>query len=211
MKQNLHMKILAISLMRLNEDISDPLMLVQATKLDDYGFFQRPTIKEGITFLSKTIVARTPPGSRQSVQSEGDTFVHVYFRADGLVGCVTCDTEYPQRVAYTLLSKVLEDFDMAFPQGTKKYWKGIKVADAINWPPLEKMILDYQDPANADQMTRIQRNLDDTREVLHNTIDNVLQRGEKLEDLVEKSGELSAQSKLFYKQAKRANSCCVVL
>ena len=40
---------------------------------------------------------------------------------------------------------------------------------------------------------------------------SVLQRGEKLEDLVERSGELSAQSKLFYKQAKRANSCCVVI
>ena len=39
----------------------------------------------------------------------------------------------------------------------------------------------------------------------------LLQRGEKLEDLVERSGELSAQSKLFYKQAKRANSCCVVI
>ena len=44
------MKILAISIMRLNEDITDPLMLVQAAKLDDFGFFQRSTIKEGITF-----------------------------------------------------------------------------------------------------------------------------------------------------------------
>ena len=69
--------------------------------------------------------------------------MHVYFRADGLVGCVTCDTEYPQRVAYTLLSKVLEDFDMAFPSGTKKY--GVcKVPEALSWPPLDQMILDYQ-------------------------------------------------------------------
>ncbi len=39
----------------------------------------------------------------------------------------------------------------------------------------------------------------------------VLNRGEKLEDLVERSGELSAQSKLFYKQAKKANGCCAVV
>ena len=57
----------------------------------------------------------------------------------------------------------------------------------------------------------IQKNLDETRDVLHGTIESVLQRGEKLEDLVERSGELSAQSKLFYKQAKRANSCCAVV
>jgi synaptobrevin family protein YKT6 len=30
---------------------------------------------------------------------------------------------------------------------------------------------------------RIQKNLDETRDVLHNTIDQVLERGEKLEDL----------------------------
>ena len=76
---------------------------------------------------------------------------------------------------------------------------------------MEANLAKYQDPANADQILRIQRNLDETRDVLHNTIDTVLQRGEKLEDLVDRSTELSAQSKMFYKQAKRANSCCAVV
>lgn len=43
------------------------------------------------------------------------------------------------------------------------------------------------------------------------TIDNVLERGEKLDDLVSKSQDLSSQSKVFYKQAKKTNSCCVVM
>jgi len=204
------MKILGISVLRFNDDLKEALMLVQATKLDDFGFFQRGSVKEMITFFAKTITARTPLGSRQSVQNE-DYYVHVYYRADGLCGCVTCDAEYPQRVAYSLLAKVLDEFDAAFPQGTKKYWRGIQLAEAITWPPLDAMILKYQDPAEADQIVKIQKNLDETRDVLHNTIDSVLQRGEKLEDLVERSGELSTQSKMFYKQAKRANSCCVVL
>ena len=38
----------------------------------------------------------------------------------------------------------------------------------------------------------------------------VLERGEKLDNLVERSDELSKQSKLFYKQARKTNSCCVV-
>lgn len=75
---------------------------------------------------------------------------------------------------------------------------------------MDEAIIKYQDPAAADQIMRIQRNLDETREVLHNTIDSVLQREEKLEDLVDRSAELSGQSKLFYKNAKRANSCCAV-
>ena len=132
-------------------------------------------------------------------------------RSDGLCGCVTCDSEYPARVAFTLLSKILEDFDTNHAAGTAKSWVGVKEDDCIIYPALDAAIEKYQNPAEADQITRIQQNLDDTKEVLHNTIDSVLQRGEKLEDLVERSGELSAQSKLFYKQAKRANSCCAVI
>lgn len=37
----------------------------------------------------------------------------------------------------------------------------------------------------------------------HNTIDSVLQRGEDLDKLVEKSGSLSQQSKMFYKSARK--------
>lgn len=45
----------------------------------------------------------------------------------------------------------------------------------------------------------------------HKTIDSVLQRGEDLDKLVEKSGTLSEQSKMFYKTAKKQNSCCIVM
>lgn len=132
--------------------------------------------------------------------------MHVFMRTDGLCATATCDSEYPPRVAFSLLSKIMEEFDAAVPT-----WKTEKRNEAVVWPQLEVLLAKYQDPASADQIMKIQKNLDETRDVLHSTIDSVLQRGEKLEDLVERSGELSAQSKLFYKQAKRANSCCVVI
>jgi synaptobrevin family protein YKT6 len=127
-------------------------------------------------------------------------------RTDGLCGCITSDAEYPARVAYSLLTKLLEDF-IAF----KPSWRTETSPAPTVWPQLEQDVVKYQDPASADQIMKIQKNLDETRDILHNTIDNVLARGERLEDLVERSGELSAQSKLFYKEAKRANSCCAVV
>jgi synaptobrevin family protein YKT6 len=39
--------------------------------------------------------------------------------------------------------------------------------------------------------------------VQHKTIESVLERGEKLDNLVERSNALSAQSKMFYKTAKK--------
>ena len=40
----------------------------------------------------------------------------------------------------------------------------------------------------------------------HKTIESVLQRGEKINDLVDRSQALSAQSKMFYKTAKKVRA-----
>ena len=57
---------------------------------------------------------------------------------------------------------------------------------------------------------KVQTELEETKVVLHKAIDSVLQRGERLDDLVEKSDQLSSSSKMFYKQARKTNSCCNV-
>ena len=68
-----------------------------------------------------------------------------------------------------------------------------------------------QDPAQADKLTKIQRDLDETKVVLHKTIESMLERGEKLDTLVDKSSDLSMASQMFYKQARKTNSCCKMM
>jgi len=58
---------------------------------------------------------------------------------------------------------------------------------------------------------KVQQELDETKVILHKTMDSLLQRGEKLDDLVTKSDMLSAQSKMFYKTSKKTNSCCYLM
>lgn len=76
---------------------------------------------------------------------------------------------------------------------------------------LDTYISKYQDPSQADAIMKVQQELDETKIVLHKTIENVLQRGEKLDNLVDKSESLTASSKMFYKQAKKSNSCCIIM
>ena len=49
-------------------------------------------------------------------------------RTDGLCACATCDSEYPPRVAFSLLGKLLEDFDSQMPS-----WKTEKRNEAIGF------------------------------------------------------------------------------
>lgn len=154
-------------------------------------------------FASKTIVERTQLATRQSVKQ--DVYMcHVYVRGDSLGAVLIADHEYPQRVAHTLITKVLEDFALKVPA---ELWASGSDS-SINFQTLSAYLAKYQDPREGDALTRIQDDLDETTIILKNTIEAVLERGEKLDDLVVKSEQLSYQSKAFYKTAKKTNSCC---
>mmetsp|Transcript_16978 Transcript_16978/g.38199 ORF Transcript_16978/g.38199 Transcript_16978/m.38199 type:complete len:201 (-) Transcript_16978:318-920(-) len=199
------MKVVSISVLRFSPGMADPLQLCMATDLSSFGFFQRQGLNEMLTFFSQTFVKRTQSGQRQSVKHES-YIVHCYLRPDGLAGCVTTDEEYPARVAFVMLSQALDEFQTDV--GVR--WKDATQPDSISFPKLEEYLQKYQDPTSADKITKIQKDLDETTEILHKTIDSVLERGVKLDDLVDRSNVLSSQSKMFYKQAKKTNSCCII-
>lgn len=172
-------------------------------ELTSFNYFQRGSVQEFMAFVSKTIVERTHAPSRQSVK-EGEYMCHVYVRGDNLAGVLISDYEYPTRVAHTMITKVLDEFAVKNPPAV---WPSGTEA-TIDFPQLNVYLAKYQNPSEADAMTKIQEELDETKIILHNTIEAVLERGEKLDDLVAKSEGLSIQSKAFYKTARKTNSCC---
>ncbi|THH01630.1 hypothetical protein EW026_g1110 [Hermanssonia centrifuga] len=181
-------------------------ILSSASDLSSFSFYQRGSVGEFLTFFSKTISERTPQGERQSVQENNYT-AHVYNRggAEQLAAVIITDQEYPVRPAFSLLTKMLDDFTTKIPQTS------FSNPTAINFPEINTYLQKYQDPRQADAIMRVQQELDETKIVLHKTIESVLERGEKLNDLVDRSNALSAQSKMFYKTAKKQNSCCVIM
>uniref|UniRef100_A0A8B9QRT9 YKT6 v-SNARE homolog n=1 Tax=Apteryx owenii TaxID=8824 RepID=A0A8B9QRT9_APTOW len=174
-------------------------LLKAAYDVSTFNFFQRSSIQEFMTFTSQLIVERSELGSRASVK-EQEYLCHVYVRNDGLAGVVIADNEYPQRVCFTLLDKVLDEFSR---QVSKIDWPSGSPA-TINYTALDGYLSKYQNPREADPMTRVQAELDETKIILHNTMESLLERGEKLDDLVSKSEVLGAQSKAFYKTVSAA-------
>jgi len=161
-----------------------------------------------MTFFSQTIAERTKAGQRQDVEDNtgGSGYIgHAYARSDGLVGIIISDKDYPLRVAYSLLTKVLDEFSLRYPPSK------FQSATSLDFPELHTYLTRFQDPNQADTIMKVQAELDETKGVLHKTIESVLERGEKLDSLVERSDALSAQSKLFYRSAKKQNSCCTVM
>ncbi|XP_063989374.1 synaptobrevin homolog YKT6 [Diachasmimorpha longicaudata] len=174
-----------------------------AYDVDSFSYFQRGSVREFMAFVSKTIVERTQIAARQSVK-EGEYMCHVYVRGDSLAGVLISDHEYPNRVSHTLITKVLDDFAGRYPPSS---W-GTLNESSCDFPSINTYLAKYQNPREADALTKMQNDLDETKIILHSTLEAVLQRGEKLDDLVQKSEGLSIQSKAFYKTARKTNSCC---
>ncbi|XP_071687103.1 VAMP-like protein YKT61 [Rutidosis leptorrhynchoides] len=200
------MKITALLVLKCNPDgSSNPTILANATDVSHFGYFQRSSVKEFIIFVGRTVAKRTPPSQRQSVQHE-EYKVHSYNR-NGLCALGFMDDHYPVRSAFSLLNQVLDEYQKNFGDS----WKGVQADSSQPWPYLDEALTRFQDPAQADKLLKIQRELDETKIILHKTIDSVLERGEKLDSLVEKSSDLSMASQMFYKQAKKTNQCCTIL
>lgn len=123
----------------------------------------------------------------------------------GLSGFVGCKKGYPSRVAFALIDKALEIFSL---KNSKESW--MSCSRPIDSPWLKELFRIHKNPAEADSLTRVQQELDETKIVLHKTIESLLERGEKLDDLVSKSNELGILSKTFLKGSKKTNSCCII-
>lgn len=124
----------------------------------------------------------------------------------GACGIVITDAEYKPAPAHSLNSKITNDFVNKYPRPAfeefARNWK--KNDPLMSMPVFNDYIQKYQDPLQVDNVAKIQNELDETKAVLHKTIESVLQRGEKIDDLVAKSDGLSASSKMFYTQVRCA-------
>ena len=148
-------------------------------------------------FAARLSAERTKPTERHTLTVKSSE-AHCYRRTEGITGVVVSDSEYPRRVGQQIASKILDEFLSKFPEAQ---WKTLHPTVKYNpFPVLKEYMKKYQDPQQADGILQIQKELDETKVVLHKTIESVLERGEKLDTLIAKSNDLSSTSKMFYNQ-----------
>ena len=183
----------------------DPIVLDAAYNVSSFSFFKRGTVKDVCRFLARTLVKRAGKSNWMSV-TENEFVIHTITKANGLGGVWITDEEYPQRVAFGVLNNILDEFNESYGGRIEGDRDGSMPMDS-----LKDYITKFQDPMEADAILRVQKELDETKIIVHKAIDSVLERGERLDNLVQVSGDLSSQAKGFYRTSRDANKCCVVL
>lgn len=109
----------------------------------------------------------TQPGQRHDMDHLGYIF-HGYSRVKGISAVIVTDGEYPSLVAHQLLSKIMDDFLTKYPRAAVDPSPTEKSYPLSS--PIKEWIEKYDNPENADSITKIQQELDSTKIVLHKTV-----------------------------------------
>lgn len=129
--------------------------------------------------------------------------INVLHRADHLVCVVFTDIDYPKRVSLALCTQAAEQF--AGKYGTR--WTSAAKDSDLNFRELKGIVKDYQNPAQHDSILRAIQSTNATVEVITQSLNKIIIRGETLQDIVEKTEELSSKAKIFYKESKKKKCC----
>lgn len=131
------------------------------------------------------IAAAESLGSPERKIFEHKQFQFICHRYGSKTVIIVTDSEYPSRVSFEIIRDIFENESEDFL----------------------KYILDQRQDG-LDALGRLKSEIEETMVIAHENIDRVIARGEDIDKLVEKSKNLSANSKMFYKAAAKHNRCC---
>ncbi|KAF8819392.1 SnaRE protein [Cardiosporidium cionae] len=187
---------------------TEPIQLAAIMDLSSFPFFYRAQVKEHVLFGSKLIAARTHLGGRQVVEFEQNIGkCHVYVHPCGLCATAISSPSYPLRVAFGFVSQAIQNFNEMYQGQWEKISQDMPEGDMFAAAG-KTLLATYQNPTEADKILKVQKDLDEVKDVMLKNIDELLQRGESLDALMQKSENLSSSAYQLYRQGKRANQCC---
>eukprot|EP00929_Paragymnodinium_shiwhaense_P050366 TRINITY_DN25351_c0_g1_i1.p2 TRINITY_DN25351_c0_g1~~TRINITY_DN25351_c0_g1_i1.p2 ORF type:complete len:203 (+),score=60.41 TRINITY_DN25351_c0_g1_i1:81-689(+) len=200
------MKLLSLIVYKWNEENS--VELFSCYELSQFSFFHKGPVKEHIKFHARLCASRTPLGKRQVVEFEQNLGrCHTWTHPQGISAAVLVQGEYPARVACGLLAEAIR----TFLEGQEGKWEAAAQDVDMKVPELETLFTKFQNPAEADKLMKIEKDLEEVKENVMSSMDELLKRGESLDALMQKSKDLSATSVAFHRQAKKNNQCCKML
>ena len=202
------MKLYAVQIFKTfhGDTTANPVLCCEVCDVSSFGFFARSSARQAIKFVGREVSKRVAPGTRMSVTANETTMAHCHSRTDGITAVVVSDPEYPVRVAFGLLRDVLEEFNTHFGGQLERIGPGHADSTCM-WDGLQQSFTRYQNPQEVDKILQIRAQLDEVKSIMNESIERLLERGETIDKLVDKSSDLHEASKTFYRATPKSTCC----
>lgn len=161
--------------------------------------YTSPGLRGNFSTVTRVLM-RKIPNKDDKLSYLYDQYVFHYMVSDGLTYLCMTDNEFSRQTAFQFLNEIKKRFLATYGDRGKT-----ALAFAFN-ADFERTLQSQMDVYNKmkgdDKVTRIQDQISEVRNVMIENIDRVLERGEKIELLVDKSEILDQHSFKFRTQAR---------
>ena len=131
-----------------------------------------------------------------------DQYIFHYICQDHILYLCMCDDPQSQkrRVPFNFLEDIRQRFTNAYGDAART---AIAFAMNAEFSPILQTQMDHFNNPAVDQFSQVHQKLDDVKHVMVQNIEMVLERGEKLELLVDKTDRLNATAFTFEKSSRK--------
>ncbi|GAA5847262.1 hypothetical protein JCM3766R1_005563 [Sporobolomyces carnicolor] len=146
--------------------------------------------------VTQTLLSKIPPNDSKLTYAADEILIH-YQKANGVTAMVVSQDSAGRRMPFGFLASLHREFMAKFPssQDLRAYGANSFEKD------IENLIKQYEDNPPPDAIKQAQAELAATKDVMVKSIDAVLSRGERIEILVDRTGEMSQQARQFRKRS----------
>lgn len=129
-----------------------------------------------------------------------DSHIFHYLVDDGITFLCMSDEGMKRRITFSFLDEVKRIFRENY-QGVERTALAFSLNDSFA-PVLRQQIDNFNTNPSADNISKVKTQIDNVKDVMISNIDRVLERGEKIELLVDKTDKLNHQAFKFEKSSK---------
>ncbi|PSS13879.1 Vesicle-associated membrane protein [Actinidia chinensis var. chinensis] len=154
---------------------------------------------------ARQILAKTPRGNGDSNASYSqDRYIFHVKRTDGLTVLCMADDSAGRRIPFSFLEDIHQRF-------VRTYGRAIHLAAAYAMNDefsrvLSQQMDHYTNDPNADRINRLKGEMSQVRTAMLDNINKVLDRGDRLELLVDKTATLQGNTLRFRRQSRRVRN-----
>ena len=185
--------------------LSDGMLLVASMESASEVSHNLNTYKQQSKQLLKKLTSRSP--TKCSIEAEG--YCYHYVIASDIVYLTLSEKSYPKRLAYLYLSEIHLGFEKELQDEFGPRWSHQvnTVARPYAFIKFDKFIQkvrkEYANPSSNSNMSKVNENLSEIQNIMRLNIQEVLKRGEALENVSNMSSSLADRSKEFKWGAKK--------
>lgn len=187
-----------------------PLQFSRYEDVSEVSFFKRDKTKEWFRFVARNTAKDKKENDVYSATFEEYT-VHVLHQgSDKLCFIAICGNFYPMNTMMYMLRELQEMFHAEYG----KSWQLETKDKNLELEGIAEFFKKYQDPVNFKPIDKAKFKIDLINSVLLDNVQELLNNQVKIDDLVEKSKDLSVMNKKIYKKASVLESktfwqkCC---